>query len=97
MIYCMPWLSGNHVSHWKKAYQFSESGKKVCSERVDRAEETRKRHTRESKQGKKYARGAPTGREKHKKDVQKTKNRNITQWEIFQTKICQNKHSNCEL
>lgn len=41
--------------------------------------------------------GAPTGREKHKKDVQKTKNRNITKWEKFHIKICQNKHSNCEL
>ena len=65
----MPWLSGNHVSHWKKAYQFSESGKKVCSERVDRAEETRKRHTRESKQGKKYAPSALTERKKQEKVI----------------------------
>lgn len=92
--FCLPSLSKNHIIYWEKACQFSKTSKKVCPGRVGRAGKSRKGHTRESKQGEKYARGASTERENCNKDA---KIANVRKWEIFHIKICQNKHSNCEL
>ena len=78
----------------KRAYQRKQEEGKVCPKRADRAEEIRKGHTRESKRGKKYARGASIERENRNKDA---KIANVRKWEKFHIKICQNKHSNCEL
>ena len=85
------WQSGKIT---KRAYQRKQARGKVCHKCVVRAEEPRKGHTRESKRGKKYARGASIERENRNKDA---KIANVRKWEKFHIKICQNKHRNCEL
>ena len=67
--FCLPSLSKNHIIYWEKACQFSKTSKKVCPKRVDRAEEPRKGHTRESKKREKYAPSALAEQKNHEKDI----------------------------
>ena len=60
------WQSGRNM---KRAYQRKQEEGKVCPKRVDRAEESRKEHTGESKRGKKYAPSALTERWNHEKGI----------------------------
>ena len=67
----MPRAHRQSGKNTKKAYQGKQEEEKVCPERVGKAGKSRKGHTRESKQGAKYAPSASAKRKYHEKGILK--------------------------